>query len=121
MNIYICAAGNVQYIQKLLRELGVLFDQENIFLLPEDFPSSSFLDFHMYSGDVLILIPRDKQQLEDLLEMQELLQDFRLILILPASDNVSITRGHLLMPRFLTFIDNDMVEILDVLRRMTAQ
>lgn len=120
MNIYLHTAGNPEYAEKLLDLLGSIPDQGQIFLLPGDFPTSAFLDFDMHSGDVMILIPRDRQELEGLLKMKELLQDFRLILILPDDDEETVARGHLLMPRFVSFINSDMDEVIRVLGRMIA-
>jgi len=120
MNIYLHTAGNPEYAEKLLDLLGSIPDQGQIFLLPGDFPTSGFLDFDMHSGDVMILIPRDRQELEGLLKMKELLQDFRLILILPDDDEETVARGHLLMPRFVSFINSDMDEVIRVLGRMIA-
>ncbi len=121
MNIYIYAAGNPDYAEKLLKMLDGILDKRQIILLPDDFPTRIFLDYNMHSGDVLILIPAQREQIDQLLNMKELLQDFRLILILPDSAEETVTRGHLLMPRFLTFTDNDMAEVLHVLGRMSAR
>lgn len=120
MNIYLYAAGNPGYAEKLLDLLGSSMEQR-VTLLPGDFPASAFLGFAMHSGDVLILVPTDVRELEGLLTMHELLQDFRLILILPDDDEETVNRGYLLMPRYLTFIDNDLDEIVRVLGRMIAQ
>ena len=121
MNIYIYAAGNSDYAEKLLETIDGIPDTGPITLLPDDFPASVFLDYDMHSGDVLILIPARREQLEQLLTIKELLQDFRLILILPDSAEETVTRGHLLMPRFLTFTDNDMAEVHHVLGRMSTR
>jgi len=121
MNIYFYAAGNPGYAGKLLEIIDGILDTWRIIPLPDHFPASVFLDYDMHSGDVLILIPNQREQLDHLLKMKELLQDFRLILILPDSAEETVTRGHLLMPRFLTFTDNDMDEVLHVLGRMSAR
>ena len=121
MNIYLHAAGNPEYAEKLLEVLANIPDQAQILLLPTELSASAFVDLDIHSGDVLILIPGDGQQLRDLQDMKDLLQDFRLIVILPDDDIITITRGHLLMPRFLTFVDNDMVEVCHVLSRMIGQ
>ena len=121
MNIYIYAAGNPDYAENLLKITDGILDTWRFIPLPDNFPTSVFLDYDLHSGDVLILIPNKREQLDQLLKMKELLQDFRLILILPDSSEETVTRGHLLMPRFLTFIDNDMAEVLHVLGRMSTR
>ncbi|MDP3479179.1 MAG: hypothetical protein Q8R88_05365 [Desulfoprunum sp.] len=118
MNIFLYAAGNPAYAEKLLNQINSLIDLEQVFLLPADFPLSAFLDFDMHSGDVLVLILADRKELDQLLDMKELLQDFRLILILPDDGEETVARGHLLMPRYLSFINSDMTESIRVLGRM---
>lgn len=121
MNIYIHAPGNFRNCRQLVHLIGSIIDPEQVILLPGNFPVTSFLDFGMHTGDVLILVPADSGELEHLLSMKDILQDFRLILILPDEGEETITRGHALMPRFLTFSNNDLDEVIRVLGRMIAQ
>lgn len=122
MNMYLYVAGNPGYTEKLLNLIdSSMGRRQDVTLLPADFPASTFLDFNLHNGDVLILAPADRHELDQLLTMKNLLRDFRLILILPDNSGDTVARGHALMPRYLAFIDQDAEEIVRVLGRMIAR
>ncbi len=54
-----------------------------------------------------VLFPGSKSELSDLLKMKDVLQDVRIVLILPDRDEVTTTTGHKLYPRFLTDIEDN--------------
>jgi hypothetical protein len=64
--------------------------------------------FHIRSGD----------ELEALIARRDLLADFRTILVLPDSEESTITRGHLLRPRFVVYGDGDLPDASVVLGKM---
>ncbi len=53
-----------------------------------------------------VLFPGSKSELSNLLKMKDLLQDVRIVLILPDRDEVTTMMGHKLYPRFLTDIED---------------
>ena len=53
-----------------------------------------------------VLFPGSKSELSDLLKMKDLLQDVRIVLILPDRDGDTTMMGHKLYPRFLTDIED---------------
>jgi hypothetical protein len=67
-----------------------------------------------------IIIPSDDSELADLMGMRHLLRGMRVILILPTSHlpNIAHSRAHLLRPRFITYADVHLEEIIAVLRKM---
>ena len=79
---------------------------------------ASSLALSLKSKDIVILFVATMHELEELLLMQETFDDVRLILILPQRDPVTITKGHQLRPRYLTFFDNNMSEVCKVLEKM---
>jgi hypothetical protein len=117
MNIYLYAAGDSIYADKLRDLIERTADQAKVIRLPADFPFSTYLKIKIHSGDVMILVVTD--ELDQLLKMKGLLTDFRIILVLADSSNVAV--AHQLMPRYLTFVENDTEEIIRVLERMTSQ
>lgn len=117
MNIYLYSTGDSTYADKLRELIERTTDQAQVVRLPSDFPFSTYLKIKIHSGDVMILVVTD--ELDQLLKMRGLLADFRIILIL--ADSSKATEAHQLMPRYLTFIDNDMDEIIRVLKRMISQ
>ena len=64
-----------------------------------------------YSNDTLL----------DILSVKELLEDVRIILILPDRLPGTISKGHLLRPRFMTYADSDFEDVKAVLNKMLEQ
>ncbi|MHB9099165.1 MAG: hypothetical protein ACYC5X_15220 [Syntrophales bacterium] len=64
--------------------------------------------FHIHSGD----------ELEKLIARRDLLADFRIILVLPDSEESTIARGHLLRPRFVVYGDGDLPDASVILGKM---
>lgn len=67
-----------------------------------------------------ILIPSDEDELAALIGMRHLLRDMRLILILPDGQkpNIAHARAHMLRPRFITYADKRLEEVIAVLWKM---
>ncbi|MGA2403679.1 MAG: hypothetical protein ABSG91_18550 [Syntrophobacteraceae bacterium] len=67
-----------------------------------------------------ILVASGRQDLLGLISMAELLHSIRVILILPDRETETISKGHALRPRFLTWPAPDSLEIISVLHKMLA-
>ncbi len=65
-----------------------------------------------------ILFTTSKQELLDVLSVRDLLFNVRIILVLPDREEDTITKGHSLRPRFLTYINSDFGDIAAVLSKM---
>ncbi len=72
-----------------------------------------------YDIDVSILLTPSKKELSKILSICELLQDIKTILILPDRKKDTISRGHKLYPRYVSFADGDFKDIRAVLKKMT--
>ncbi|MGB5986539.1 MAG: hypothetical protein WBG37_14635 [Desulfobacterales bacterium] len=70
------------------------------------------------STSILILLIRDHQELDSLLALKELLEPYRMILILPDRDPLTQRKAHRLYPRFCTDLDAVREEIGSVIRKM---
>ena len=68
--------------------------------------------------DVFILIASNKKQLSEVLLIKERLRDIKIILILPDRESDSISRGHEVYPRFVSYIDSDLKDVGAVLEKM---
>ncbi len=68
--------------------------------------------------DLAVLFAASKDQLSELLSLRELLYDVRIILILPDRGRETISKGHLLRPRFLGYADGDLTDVIAVLSKM---
>ena len=67
---------------------------------------------------IAVLIASSRELLSDILNIRKLFRDIRIILILPDRDETTISHGHRLYPRFLSYMDGDFREVAAVLRRM---
>lgn len=68
--------------------------------------------------DVSILFANSRTDFLDLLSIRDLLLNLRIILILPDGNKETITRGHTLFPRFLTYANSDFKDVAAVLKKM---
>jgi hypothetical protein len=71
-----------------------------------------------YDIDVLILITPNKEQLTEVFLIKEEFRDTKIILILPDSESDTVSRGHELYPRFVSYVDSDFKEVEAVLKKM---
>ena len=67
---------------------------------------------------IAILVISDEKDLKNMLSIQSLLINMRVVLILPDRNNGTIAAGHSLHPRYLSFKDNSLKDIKAVLTRM---
>lgn len=67
---------------------------------------------------IFVFLISSRQELLELVEYQEWLRDYRLILVLPDDDMETISRGHALRPRFVTYAESDFIDISAVLGKM---
>lgn len=71
-----------------------------------------------YDLDVAVFVSASKDELEALLSINNLIDDLPIILVLPDQDCETVSRGHILRPRFLTYLDSDFSDIVAVLEKM---
>jgi hypothetical protein len=70
--------------------------------------------------DVAVILAKDKEELRELVHMDDFFHDLRIILVLPDRENSTIARAHTLRPRFLTYVDSDFLDVAAVLSNMLA-
>ena len=69
---------------------------------------------------VMVLLAADQKQLSELVSISELMEDLRIILVLPDREGKTFSRGNTLRPRFLTYTDHGIDDVAPVLRKMLA-
>jgi len=85
---------------------------------------SSFRPLHRRLGKaqenavVAILTADCRDQLESFKELQTLFVDVRIVLILPDNDPATLALGHKLYPRFLTYREGNMDDLVAVVARI---
>ena len=70
---------------------------------------------------VFVLFTKSKTELFDLTLIKKWLLDLRILLVLPDGDKETITMGHTLFPRFLTYADSDFKDVEAVLKKLTEK
>jgi hypothetical protein len=68
--------------------------------------------------EIAVLVAANKEELETLISLQGLLGNLRIILILPDNNKASVLNGHKLRPRFLTYMDSNLMDLAAVLEKM---
>ena len=71
--------------------------------------------------DVILLSPASKEELLRLLALQDLLSGMRIILVLPDRDEETVSMGHRLRPRMVSYNDSDYLDVAAVLTRMNEK
>jgi hypothetical protein len=70
---------------------------------------------------IAVLVADSRERLEELLVLRHLFRNVRVILVLPDRESGTISKGHDLHARFLTYIDSDPVEVALVLSKIAEQ
>jgi hypothetical protein len=71
------------------------------------------------TADIIVLAPGDAVELAGLLTHKRL-QDRRLVLVLPDTEEATLSQAHLLGPRYLCFDDSTGTDLAAVLNKMMA-
>lgn len=67
---------------------------------------------------IVVICAAGKDDLQQVISLKGLLDDTRIILILPNRKKNTIFMGHLLRPRFLTYADGNFGDVTSVLEKM---
>ncbi len=67
---------------------------------------------------IAIILAVTETELSEILSIKELLMDVRTILILPDNSDKTVSTGHRLHPRYLSYKDSDFQDVAVVLNRM---
>lgn len=68
---------------------------------------------------ITVLLATNRKELSEILSIKDLLRDIKILLILPDGDSDTISMGHKLYPRFISYIDSDFKDVADALGKMT--
>ena len=71
-----------------------------------------------YYIGIAVLLISGREELWDVLSVRHLLDNVKVILILPDRKNETIELGHKLRPRFLSYADSDLKDVAAVLKKM---
>jgi hypothetical protein len=69
---------------------------------------------------ICILMPENHSELYELNQMRHLLRDIRIILVLPDRLPTTISDGHALRPRYVSYADGHLADVEAVVNKMTG-
>ncbi len=79
---------------------------------------SSRLHMPQRNYDIAVLLATGKEDLEEILKIRPFLNGVRIILVLPDRESKTIRMGHSIRPRYLSFNDNPVSDVVFVLIKM---
>ena len=82
--------------------------------------NTQLLPYANQSRPIVIVLAPTRNDLESLLEVQELFENTRLILVLADADVETVALGHRMRPRFIGYLANGFTEIAAVVRKMAG-
>lgn len=71
-----------------------------------------------YDLTAIVLLTSNCKDLLDLLSIRDMFDDIPIILILPDRERDTISKGHKLYPRFISYMDGDFSDVASVLAKM---
>jgi hypothetical protein len=74
----------------------------------------------VYSSGIAVFQIGDGEDLDALVSLKEWLRDLQIILVLPDQGPATIAKGHLLNPRFVTFVNGDLQHVGTVVEKLVA-
>jgi len=71
-----------------------------------------------FNFPIVVLLVTNREDLESIIAIQDLLFDFRIVLILPDKEDDMMALGHILRPRFVSYRDSSFQDVGAVLNKM---
>ncbi len=104
--------------RKVLHRLRKQYEGSNCVYLPALDDVATYLREPSHLDELLVLMPKDRRELDDLVAIGDLMRDTKLVLVLPEDDPGINERSHLMRPRFVTYTDCDPSHLVLVVDRL---
>ena len=78
------------------------------------------LQRHSYNIAAAVLLTDSLEDLSNIVAIGHLFEDIKTILILPDRQKVTITKGHRLRPRYLSYADSSFIDVAVVLEKILS-
>ena len=104
--------------ERLLRVIGLLLPEKKFELYRSIDNLSKRLRQPVFNPRIAIFLASSREDLQDILSIRELLEDTKIILIVPDTNPDTVTKGHALRPRLLSDCNSDFVDVAAVLGQM---
>ncbi len=104
--------------ERLFRVIELLLPEKKIELYRSIDDLSTLLRQPVFFPRIAVLLASSPEELENIISIRELLEDIKIILIVPDINPATLARGHTLRPRFLCDCNSDFVDVAAVLGQM---
>lgn len=104
--------------ERFLRIIELLLPEEKLKFCRSIDDLSNELRQPAFIPRIVILFASSTEELEDFFPIRELLEDTKIILIVPDTNPATLLKGHILRPRFLSDYNSDFVDIAAVVGKM---
>jgi hypothetical protein len=104
--------------ERLLSAISLLLPEDKFDICRSIGELSKRLRQPAFKPNVAVLLTSSREELQKILSIRELLEDTKIILIVPDTNPETIREGHMLRPRFLCDCDSNFVAVVAVLGLM---
>jgi hypothetical protein len=118
MNVFFLSDMKSDTRKRLQRVLQYMLPKKNIKYIKSVKELEKNLRTSSHKLSLAVILHVGKTRLQSLFSIQKLLEDTSIILILKDKDAETISLGHHLRPRFITFADSDFLDVASVLIKM---
>ena len=120
MNLVIYANANNGIAERLRRAIEPMVPLEQVMTFTTIDGLKRKLRQPAHGLAIAVLLAASRQDLVELHAIKDLLDDIRIILILPDGENETTALGHKLSPRFISYINGSFDDVGAVLHKMVA-
>ncbi|MEN6373879.1 MAG: hypothetical protein ABFD75_03735 [Smithella sp.] len=118
MTLYIYSTRTNEAEERLLRIIELFIPEKELKFYRNIDDFSKQLRQPAFNSRIAVLLVSSESELQDIITIQELLEDSKIILIIPDTNPATLARGHTLRPRFLCDCNSDFVNVAAVLCHM---
>lgn len=118
LNVFFFSGSQNDTKKRLQRVLEFMLPKKNIINIRTIKDLEDRLRKVSPAAATVVILYANKEKLAEIIPLKKLLEDTNIILILNKKDNETITLGHRLHPRFITYADSDFLDIASVLIKM---
>lgn len=118
MNVLFYSSADDEIGRHLQKIIGEIVPEDAIEIYRTIHHLTGRLHRPRYNLNLAIVMAASREELSEIVCLSDLLWDMRIILILPDDQRDTISKGHLLRPRFLSYADSDFSDVAAVLTKM---
>ena len=118
MAFVVYAATKSSVATRLLDIIGLLLPEKKFEICRSVKALSKLLRQSVSKPAIVVLLASSRQELQEFISIQDLLEDAKIILIVPDTNSDTVAKGHKLRPRFVSDSNSNFVDVAAVLGLM---